>query len=132
VNPVPIEVSAGVLVRDGRILITRRPPGSHLAGLWEFPGGKRQPGESWEACLVRELEEEIDVTVAVGALRFETVHHYPGKSVHLRFFDCTWVRGEPRPVECAEVAWVRPAELARHSFPEADRELVARLASSGI
>ena len=126
-SAVPIEVAAGIVVRDGRILITRRKAGTHLGGLWEFPGGKRHAGESWEACLARELEEELAIGVTVGALRHETVHHYPSKSVHLRFYRCALVRGEPRPIECDAVAWVLPSELKDYQFPEADRELVTLL-----
>lgn len=130
-NPSPrIEVAAGIVFRDGLLLITRRPPGTHLAGLWEFPGGKRHDDESWESCLVRELQEELDTRVEVGRLRHETEHAYPEKTVHLRFFECRVLEGEPRPVECAELAWVRPTDLERYTFPEADRELVALLSSS--
>ena len=129
-NPSPrIEVAAGIVVRDGLLLITRRPPGTHLAGLWEFPGGKRHVDESWESCLVRELQEELDTRVEVGRLRYETEHAYTEKTVHLRFFECRVLEGEPRPVECAELAWVRPTDLERYTFPEADRELVALLSS---
>lgn len=123
-----VEVAAGLVERDGCILITRRKAGSHLEGLWEFPGGKREPAESWDDCLVRELREELGIGVAVGALRHETVHEYPGKTVHLRFYAAVLTSGEPRAIECQEVAWVRPADLPRYEFPEADRELVALLA----
>jgi len=81
-----IDVAAGLVERDGLILITQRKEGSHLAGLWEFPGGKREPAETWQDCLVRELHEELAITVTVGELRYETVHHYPEKSVRLRFY----------------------------------------------
>lgn len=131
-KPVPIEVAAGILVRDGRILITRRPPGTHLAGLWEFPGGKRHVDETWEACLVRELQEELGVEVVVGRLRHETIHHYPSKSVHLRFYLCALDQGEPRPIGCDALAWTLPSQLKEHAFPEADRELVELLASEPL
>jgi mutator protein MutT len=122
-----IEVAAGLVEREGCILITQRKPGSHLAGLWEFPGGKRDPAESWEDCLVRELREELAITVTVGPLRHETVHRYPEKTVHLRFYAATLASGEPEAIECAAIAWVRPADLPKYAFPEADRELVALL-----
>jgi len=122
-----IEVAAGLVERDGRILITRRKAGSHLAGLCEFPGGKRESGESWDACLIRELREELDITVAVGDLRHETVHRYPEKTVHLRFYAASLISGEPRAIDCDAIAWVRPADLPGYAFPEADRELVALL-----
>ena len=123
-----IEVAAGLVERDGQILITQRKAGSHLAGLWEFPGGKREAGESWEDCLIRELQEELAITVRVGELRHETVHHYPKKSVHLRFYAAGLISGEPRAIDCAAVAWVSPKDLSVYAFPEADRELVAQLA----
>jgi len=123
-----IDVAAGLVERDGLILITQRKLGSHLAGLWEFPGGKREPAETWQDCLVRELHEELAITVTVGELRYETVHHYPEKSVRLRFYAAVLMSGEPRPVDCAAVAWVGPKDLPTYAFPEADRELVALLA----
>jgi len=123
-----IDVAAGLVERDGLILITQRKEGSHLAGLWEFPGGKREPAETWQDCLVRELHEELAITVTVGELRYETVHHYPEKSVRLRFYAAVLISGEPRPVDCAAVAWVGPKDLTTYAFPEADRELVALLA----
>jgi mutator protein MutT len=123
-----IDVAAGLVERDGLILITQRKLGSHLAGLWEFPGGKREPAETWQDCLVRELHEELAITVTVGELRYETVHHYPEKSVRLRFYAAVLISGEPRPVDCAAVAWVGPKDLPTYAFPEADRELVALLA----
>jgi mutator protein MutT len=123
-----IDVAAGLVERDGLILITQRKEGSHLAGLWEFPGGKREAAETWQDCLVRELHEELAITVTVGELRYETVHHYPEKSVRLRFYAAVLMSGEPRPVDCAAVAWVGPKDLPTYAFPEADRELVALLA----
>jgi mutator protein MutT len=122
-----IEVSAGLVFRDDRLLITQRPAGSHLAGLWEFPGGKREPGETWEACLERELAEELGVRVSVGRLFEEVVHDYPGKRVHLRFFVCRLVAGEPAPIGCAAVAWVTAGELGRYEFPPADANLLTAL-----
>jgi 8-oxo-dGTP diphosphatase len=127
VKPPVIEVSAGLVFRDGRLLITQRPVGSHLAGLWEFPGGKREPGETWEACLERELAEELGVRVSVGRLFEEVVHDYPGKRVHLRFFVCRLVAGEPAPIGCAAMAWVTAGELGRYEFPPADAHLLAAL-----
>lgn len=122
-----IEVSAGLIFRAGRLLITQRPAGKHLAGLWEFPGGKREPGESWETCLDRELQEELGVRVEVGRLFEEIVHEYLGKCVHLRFFVCQLPAGEPAPLGCAAVKWVAAADLAAHEFPPADAHLLAAL-----
>ncbi len=124
-NPIP--VAAGLIFRDGQLLIAQRPAGKHLAGLWEFPGGKLEPGESWAAGLQRELREELGTEVDVGELFEEVVHRYPTKTVHLRFYVCRWLRGEPQPLECAAVAWVTAAELAQYEFPPADAQLLQRL-----
>jgi len=124
----PLEVAAALL-RDesGRYLITRRPEGGHLAGLWEFPGGKREPGESLEACLRRELAEEVGVEAEVGE-RVETVRwEYPDRTVVLSFFHCRLVSGPARPLQVAALAWVEPSRLADYRFPPADRAILERL-----
>jgi mutator protein MutT len=123
----PIEVAAGVIFRHDRLLITQRRAGDHLGGLWEFPGGKREPGETYEACLARELEEELGVRVRVGEGLSSVTHQYPAKIVHLRFFRCTLERGEPEPLGCAALAWITREELSRYAFPEADVPLVKLL-----
>ncbi|HXJ77854.1 MAG TPA: 8-oxo-dGTP diphosphatase MutT [Candidatus Methylomirabilis sp.] len=121
-----IEVVAAVIERDGKLLITRRREGTHLAGLWEFPGGKPERGEALEDALRREIREELDAEVRVGE-RIETIDwQYPDKQVSLVFFRCA-VEGEPRPLEGQEMAWVTAAELARYEFPAADARLIARL-----
>jgi 8-oxo-dGTP diphosphatase len=122
-----IEVSAGLVFREGRLLITKRHAAAHLGGLWEFPGGKREPGETFEAALVRELREELGVEVVVGEL-FETVEHaYPERTVLLKFFLCQLPQGEPQAIDCAAVKWVNHAELAVHDFPAADAGLLQKL-----
>ncbi len=122
-----IDVAAGLLFRDGKLLITQRKAGSHLAGLWEFPGGKREPGELWADCLRRELREELAIDVGVERLFNEVTHAYPEKTVHLRFFVCSLISGEPQPLDCAALAWVTAEELGRYSFPAADAGLLASL-----
>jgi len=124
-----LQVTAGLIHREGRLLITQRPRGTHLEGLWEFPGGKQDAGESLEACLVREVEEETGLRIRVLARAREIVHHYPDRTVHLHFFNCRPVAGQARPLGCAAVAWVLPAELHLYPFPPADAELVAELSS---
>jgi len=121
-----VEVVAAVIEREGRILIARRHGGSHLGGLWEFPGGKRQAGETPEAALVREIREELDAAVTVGELLDDVEWTYPEKTVRLLFFRCA-LAGEPRAAEGQEIAWVAPADLDRYEFPPADEGLVARL-----
>ncbi len=126
-EPLIIEVSAGLIFRDGHLLIAQRHSAAHLGGLWEFPGGKREPGETFEQCLARELREELGVEVAVGEM-FETVtHDYPEKSVHLQFHFCRIPAGEPQPLGCAALRWVKQAELDDYTFPAADARLLGKL-----
>lgn len=122
-----VEVAAGLVFRGGKLLITQRPPAAHLGGLWEFPGGKREPDETFEACLARELLEELGIEVAVGDLLESLTHDYPEKTVCLRFYRCRWVRHEPRPIGCPAFEWVGPEALADHVFPAADARLLGRL-----
>src|SRR5688572_33120048 len=101
-----VEVAAGLIFRDGKLLITQRPADAHLGGLWEFPGGKREAGETLEQCLARELLEELAVKVSVGEIFESVTHAYPEKTVRLHFFVCKLVAGEPRPLGCAALKWV--------------------------
>jgi len=120
-------VVAAVIEQQGRFLLTRRQAGVHLAGFWEFPGGKVQDEEAHEAALRREMREELDSDVMVGDRIFEVVHDYPERSVALHFYRCTLL-GVPRPLLGQEMAWVRREELRDLPFPDADREFVALLA----
>jgi mutator protein MutT len=122
-----IEVAAGLVFRDGTVLIARRLPEAHLGGLWEFPGGKREPGESFEQCLKRELAEEMGIEIEVHELVEAITHEYPGRRLHLKFFRCRWLRNEPRPILCHDLAWVTGAELANYAFPGADARLLENL-----
>jgi len=127
-----IEVSAALIFHGGRLLIAQRHADAHLGGLWEFPGGKRESGETFEQCLVREIREELGVEISVGELFEEITHDYPDKSVHLKFFICRLVSGEPQPLGCAAVKWIQKAQLAAHEFPAADARLLEKLtAESG-
>lgn len=123
-----VEVAAGLICDEGgRYLITRRVAGSHLEGLWEFPGGKREAGETLEECLQRELVEELGAEFMVGE-RIEIVTwRYPEQTVILHFFRCRLAGGTIQPRERQAHAWVEPGRLADYAFPPADRELVARL-----
>jgi|SRR6267154_1988515 len=124
-----IDVAAALVFRNGKLLITQRYPEAHLGGLWEFPGGKREPGESFEECLVRELKEELGIEVLVGGLVDTLTHVYPEKTVHLRFYRCDWKQNEPRPLGCPAFGWVTAAELDNYQFPAADVQMVERLKS---
>ncbi|MEP6663697.1 MAG: (deoxy)nucleoside triphosphate pyrophosphohydrolase [Verrucomicrobiota bacterium] len=122
-----IEVSAGLVFRNGLLLITKRKDDVHLGGLWEFPGGKRERDESDEDCLRRELREELGIEVEIKELVESLRHDYPEKTVHLKFFRCTWLRHEPKPMGCADMAWVDAAALDDYTFPEADFQLLKTL-----
>ncbi|MBI3723674.1 (deoxy)nucleoside triphosphate pyrophosphohydrolase [bacterium] len=124
-------VAAAVIERDGRFLLRRRPPGGHLAGLWEFPGGKVEPGEDWKHALGRELEEEIGIAGVAVKLIDERTFDYPERRVTIRFF---WTlipkNAEPRSLEeNAPLRWATPEELLSLPSPDANREVIARLSS---
>ena len=121
-------VVAAVIEDDGRFLVTRRLPRTHLAGLWEFPGGKTDPGEPHGDALRRELREELGVDADVGDLEYQTSHVYPDRTVALYFYRCR-LQSEPRPLLGQEMRWVTKPELAALGFPPADAELIDRLVS---
>ena len=123
-----VDVSAALIQDEaGRYLVTRRRRGSHLAGLWEFPGGKREPGESLEEALRRELVEELAASFIVGE-RVETVRWaYPERTVVIHFYRCRLESGTIEPRESQTMAWVAAERLGEFEFPPADRELIARI-----
>ena len=122
-------VVAAVIERDESFLVTRRLEGTHLGGLWEFPGGKIASGETHAEGLTREIREELDAEVDVGALVYETEFNYNDRSISLHFYRCT-LRGTPRPLLGQQMRWVPRDELHALDFPPADAELIARLRSS--
>lgn len=120
-------VAAVITDARGRVLLARRDGTSDLAGLWEFPGGKREPGETPEQALVRELQEELDVTVEVGPALMQVPQQYPGKRLRLDVRQVTAWEGTPRGHEGQALAWVTADRLARYSMPPADLPVVAAL-----
>lgn len=123
-----VEVVAGV-IRDarGRVLLARRTEGRDLAGLWEFPGGKHEPGESAEAALVRELHEELGIEVDIGAPLINVPQRYPDKRLRLDVRSIAAWRGHARGLEGQALVWVPPQKLASYAMPPADRPVVAAL-----
>ena len=121
-----IVVTAAVIERDGAFLLTRRLDGTHLAGHWEFPGGKLHDGETLEQCLAREIREELDAEIDVGLEMLSTSHDYPERSVELRFFRCE-LKSEPKPMMGQEMRWVALSDLTSVQLPPADDELVRLL-----
>ena len=127
-EPGPLVVVAAVIERDGRFLVTRRQPGTHLEGYWEFPGGKCRDGETQEESLAREILEELDTAILNPQKIFETSHIYPDRIVQLHFYRCA-LAGTPRPLLGQDLRWVSRSDLGTLQFPPADAELIGRLAS---
>ena len=127
-----VEVAAGLVYREGRYLIAKRKPDVHLAGFWEFPGGKREPGETFEDCLGRELFEEVNIRIGTP-VPFQVVRYqYPEKTVELHFFRCGIESGQATAVDCAEIRWVWPHELEDFEFPPADRPILEALRRQAV
>jgi mutator protein MutT len=122
-----LHAAIAVIERRGRYLICRRHAHDSFGGCWEFPGGKRESGESWEACLRRELLEELGVAIRAirpfGRLR----HRFPDGTVSFRVFRCRIARGTPRPLDAQALRWVPARRLRRYRFPPANRPLLDRL-----
>ena len=122
-----IQVAAAIVQRDGRYLIAKRKPGAHLGGFWEFPGGKRETGESLETCLKRELQEELGIEITTPEPFKVIRHEYPDRMVELHFFRCAVADGDLRPLGCEEIRWVTPSKMAALPFPEADQTIIQAL-----
>ena len=120
-------VTAAVLRRDGKVLLAKRPSKGLLGGLWEFPGGKVEKGEGLEACLAREIQEELGTEIRVGEPFGVYQHAYTHFRITLHAFLCGLTGGEPRPVEAAELAWVLPSDLGNYPMGKVDRLIARRL-----
>jgi len=122
------DVTAGVIWDGrGRFLITRRPLDGMLGGLWEFPGGKRRPGEDLPDCLRREISEELDIEIEVGELLCTIEHSFTHFHMTLYAFDCLWLRGQPVCLGCTDLRWVTLDQVDAFAFPVADRRIIAFL-----
>ena len=122
-----VNVVAAIIRRAGQILITRRFDNVHLPGIWEFPGGKVEAGETLEVALQREILEELGIKIRVDEEFFRIDHDYPTKSIRLHFFNCAILEGKPQPLDVADLRWVAPEQLDDFPFPPADAELIAKL-----
>ena len=122
-------VTAAIIERDEQFLVTRRQAGVHLAGVWEFPGGKCDVGESLPACMARELREELAIDAVVGVEVFTTSHDYADRRVELHFFRCE-SSDMPKPVLGQEMQWVGKDTLGQLEFPPADAELIRMLVAT--
>jgi len=128
-KPIIPVVAALIFDAQNRIIITRRPRGTHLAGMWEFPGGRIEPGETPEQALTREIREELALDIKVDSLYFQDVFEYENKIVDISFFMCTQKdpAQEPQALDVAEWKRVRLVELEEFEFPPADKELIRQL-----
>jgi mutator protein MutT len=122
-----IEVAIAVVRRGNQILICQRKDDDTLGGFWEFPGGKRETGESLETCVARELREEVDVRVTVISKLTAIEHTYPHGQILLYPFLCDHLDGEGTPIECQRLLWVEAAELAKYRFPPANGPLLMEI-----
>ena len=122
-----VVVAAAVVRRGETFLLTRRLEGTHLAGLWEFPGGKCEPGETHDECLRREIVEELGCRTHVGDKIMVVAHDYEDRVVELHFFECA-LDGDPVPLLGQEIRWVRRDELRTVPLPPADADLITLLA----
>jgi len=123
-------VVAAVIEQNNAFLVTRRQAGVHLAGMWEFPGGKIDPSESHADALRREMREELDTDVDVEDLILHTTHNYPDRTIALYFYRCA-LKGTPTPLLGQQMRWATRAELPTLGFPPADEALIQRLVAGG-
>lgn len=122
-----LEVAIALIIEGGKVLVARRRPDVHVGGCWEFPGGKRQPGETWESCLLRELREELGVEAKIIAPWTRIDYEYPEHTVTMRGFRCRIVDGTPKALSSQEVQWTPLAELRPSEFPPANQDSVRQL-----
>lgn len=125
-----IPVVTALIQREGKILVGQRPKGQSLAGVWEFPGGKIEIGESPEEALRRELQEELGIEAQIGHLALATTHHHGPTGILLLFFHVNYWKGELRSVHHTELKWIKPRGLKNLSLPEANRLVLDRLLSA--
>ena len=122
-----IPVSAGILKKDGKVLVGQRPENHTLAGLWEFPGGKIELGESPEFALARELNEELGIEAQVGELKIACTHSYGDVGIIILFFEVLFWKGEPKTKHHMNLEWVTTEELVKKNIPDANRKNLDRI-----
>ena len=122
-----IPCGVGVIRRDREFLIAQRHEEDSFGSFWEFPGGKKNPDETFEDCVLRETEEELGVKVLVRSKLMEIRRKYKQRIIWLNFFLCDYVSGEPRPIDCQRVRWVDVEKLKDFKFPPANDRVIAKL-----
>lgn len=115
----------------GKILIDRRKPEGEMGGLWEFPGGKIEPGETIEECIKREVKEELEIKISVGDRLTTITHDYQNFTVTLYVHLCKHLSGNPQPIECDEIHWVEVSTMNQYQFPQANTEIINLLQQGG-
>ena len=121
------EVVAALIRQGEKFMICQRPAHKARGLLWEFVGGKVEPGETKEQALVRECQEELAVTLSVGDIFMDVVHEYPDLTVHLTLFNATIAEGEPQMLEHNDIRWITPSEIPAYDFCPADVEILERI-----
>ena len=122
-----IEVVAALIWQGGKFMICQRPAHKARGLLWEFVGGKVEPGETGEQALIRECREELAITVSVGEEFMNVVHEYPDVTVHLTLFHATVAEGEPQKLEHNDIRWIAPDEIGNYACCPADEEILDRI-----
>ena len=128
----PVRVAAALILREGRFLICRRPMHKARGGLWEFPGGKLEPGESAEQALIRECREELGIEVVPGPVYMRLTHEYPDLTVELILLQVDEFAGTPQLLDHSELRWIGAGETEGFAFCPADREILAKLGREGL
>lgn len=122
-----VEVVAALIWDNGRFMICQRPAHKARALLWEFVGGKVEPGETKEQALMRECREELDVTLSVGDVFMDVMHEYPDITVHLTLFNAVIADGVPQKLEHNDIRWIAPKEIPQYDFCPADEEILKKI-----
>lgn len=122
-----VEVGCAIIRKEGRLLIAQRNLNDSYGGYWEFPGGKREANETLEACLVREVSEELGVRICPQKLLCRHAHETPGRKILLCFYFCDWAEGEPVALDCKDFRWVARNEIGQYQFPPGDGEVLEAL-----
>lgn len=122
-----IPVVAGFLKKDGRILVGQRPENNSLAGLWEFPGGKIELGESPEEALARELSEELGIEADIGELKLSVTHSYNDVGIVILFYEVLYWKGQPKAKHHLMLEWIYPEELKDRSIPDANKKVLEKI-----
>ena len=122
-----VEVVAALIWKDNKFMICQRPAHKARGLLWEFVGGKVEPGETKEQALIRECKEELDIILSVGDVFMNVVHKYPDLTVHLTLFNATIAEGEPQKLEHNDIQWITPSDILNYEFCQADEEILKKI-----